>query len=289
VRLASALLLALLAASCHRPPPANPHYLLGAPYQASGVWYYPRESYEGQETGLARVYAPDHAALTADGEGFDQAALAGAHQTLQLPAIVRLTNLENGLQVLVRINDRGPATPHRLIEVTRRVAALLRFANDDAVRVRLEVLPADSHAAVEAVPGAPKLDLVAAPVGEVQQSDLPPPGSTAPSGAGPAVVASQEQAAPVAAPIAPLPGTVAQGTPDPGQLFIRLGTFQSYEYANIQRARVAGLGAEIVSTRNGRRQTHRVIIGPLATVQQADMVLDQVLRSGVTDARIVVE
>ena len=46
---------------------------------------------------------------------------------------------------------------------------------------------------------------------------------------------------------------------------------------------------DIVSTRNGRTQTHRVIIGPLATVQQADMVLDQVLRSGVTDARIVVE
>jgi rare lipoprotein A len=72
-------------------------------------------------------------------------------------------------------------------------------------------------------------------------------------------------------------------------LFIRLGTFQTYEYANIQRAHVAGLGASIVSTREGRRQTHRVIIGPLASVQQADMVLDQVLRSGVTDARIVVE
>ena len=82
---------------------------------------------------------------------------------------------------------------------------------------------------------------------------------------------------------------MTQGAPDPGQLFIRLGTFQNYEYANIQRARVAGLGANIVSTRNGRTQTHRVIIGPLASVQQADMVLDQVLRSGVTDARIVVE
>ena len=53
VRLAFALLLALLAASCHRPPPTNPHYVLGAPYQAGGVWYYPSESYDGQETGLA--------------------------------------------------------------------------------------------------------------------------------------------------------------------------------------------------------------------------------------------
>jgi len=290
VRLAFALPLALLAACSQRPPPAvNPHYVLGAPYQAGGLWYYPHDSYEGEETGLATVYASDHPALTSDGEAFDQTVLAAAHQTLQLPAIARLTNLENGLQVLVRINDRGPATPHRLVMVTRRTATLLGFANDDAVRVRLQVLPAESHAAVDAVPGAPKLDLAAAPVGEVQQTDLPPPGSAEPSGTGPTVVPVQEPAAPVAAPITRLPETVVQGSPDPGQLFIRLGTFHTYAYANIQRARVAGLGADIVSTREGRTRTHRVIIGPLATVQEADMVLDQVLQSGVTEARIVVE
>ena len=81
-----ALLLALAAASCrHPPPPANPHYVLGAPYQADGVWYYPRESYQLQETGVATVYPSGHADLTADGEAFDQTALAAAHQTLQLP------------------------------------------------------------------------------------------------------------------------------------------------------------------------------------------------------------
>ena len=80
-----------------------------------------------------------------------------------------------------------------------------------------------------------------------------------------------------------------QGAPDPGELFVQLGKFQSYANANMQRQRVAGLGARIVSTREGRVQTHLVIVGPLSTVQQADMVLDQALESGVTDARIVVE
>ena len=93
------------------------------------------------------------------------------------PRSRRLTNLENGLAVVVRINDRGPATPHRLIEVTRRTASLLRFADDNAVRVRLEVLAAESYAAVDAVPGTPKLEIVTAPLGEVRQSDLPPIGS----------------------------------------------------------------------------------------------------------------
>jgi len=279
----------LFLAACHRPPPASPHYVLGAPYQAGGIWYYPRESYDMQETGIAMVYPSGHADLTADGEAFDQTALAASHQTLQLPAVARLTDLENGRQVLVRINDRGPVLPHRLVQVTRRVATLLGFPADGVVRVRLQVLPGESHAAVDAVPGAPKLELAAAPRGEVTQSDLPPFGRTAPVGTRTVPPPSQSPTEMVATPELRLPETVTQAVPDPGNLYVRLGTFQNFEFANLQRARVAGLGARVVSTREGRVQTHRVVIGPLANVQQADVVLDQVLGAGVTDARIVVE
>lgn len=283
-----ALLLALLAASCHAPQPANPHYLLGAPYQAGGVWYYPQENYQAQETGIAMVYPAGHAPLTADGELFDQTALAAAHQTLQLPAIARVTNLENGRQVVVRINDRGPPTPNRFIEVTRRTATLLAFSGDVA-RVRLEVLPVESRAAADAIPGAPRLQIATAPVGEVQRSDLPAPGSTASARAVAAAASAQPAAEASAAPALRLPETVTQTMPDPGSLFVRLGTFQSFEYADIQRARVAGLGAHIVRQREGRLQSFRVIVGPFTTVPQADRVLDQALAAGVTDARIVVE
>lgn len=284
-----AALLALLATSCHRAPPPSPHYVLGQPYQAGGVWYYPRESYEATETGIAMVYPSDHADLTADGELFDQSAMAAAHQTLQLPAIARLTNLENGRQVLVRINDRGPATPHRLIEITRRTATLLGIPTDGVARVRLQVQPRESHDAVDMVPGAPKLELAMAPRGDVQQSALPPPGSVAPVNASAAPASAPSQAEPAATIDLRLPETLTQASPDPGNLFVQLSTFHNFQYADIQRARVGGLGARIVSTREGRVQTHRVIIGPFTTVQQADVVLDQVLRAGVTDARIVVE
>ena len=177
-----------------------------------------RELRRRRRPGSATVYPSGHADLTTDGEVFDQTALAAAHQTLQLPAIARLTNLENGRQVLVRINDRGPATPHRLIEVTRRTATLLGFPGDGAVRVRLEVLPAESHAAVDAVPGAPKLEIAAAPRGEVQQSDLPPPGSAARRAAPCPTAAPRAGAAPAAAHGCALPETVTQVAPDPGQL-----------------------------------------------------------------------
>ena len=288
MRFACAALVAVLLASCHRPPPAQPHYVLGPPYLSGGEWYYPRESYQSVETGLATVYPPDHAPQTADGETFDEMALAAAHQTLQLPAIARVTNLENGLQTIIRLNDRGPATPHRLIEVTHRVATLLRFGRDDGVRVRLEVLPAESHDAVDAVPGAPKLNIVAAPVGAVQQTDLPPPGSAV-------VAVAAHRPAPSVQPdlasttVERLPETVTRIAPDPGRLFVQLGTFQNARYADIQRAKVAALGATIVREAQGRQAIYRVVVGPLADVEQADMTLDRVLRAGVGDARIVVE
>jgi rare lipoprotein A len=86
-----------------------------------------------------------------------------------------------------------------------------------------------------------------------------------------------------------LPETVTQGAAEPGHLFVQAGTFQNYRYADIQRARLAALGASIVRATQDRQAIYRVVIGPLANVEQADIALDRVLRAGVGDARIVVE
>ena len=76
---------------------------------------------------------------------------------------------------------------------------------------------------------------------------------------------------------------------DPGMLWVRLDTFQGYRYAAMQQATVAGLGAQIANSVEGPVRTYRVTIGPLASVPEADAVLDQVIRAGIVDARIVVE
>ena len=117
--------LALLTVSCVPALKPDPHYALGDPYKAGSHWYYPKESFDLEETGLASIARGDATRLTTDGEVFDQTALAAAHPTVQLPAIARLTNLENGREVTVRLNDRGSGDPRRLIEVTRRTALLL--------------------------------------------------------------------------------------------------------------------------------------------------------------------
>jgi peptidoglycan lytic transglycosylase len=288
VRCALLLMLTGLLACSHQVTP-SPHYMLGAPYQADGVWYYPRENFALQETGLATVYGAAHPDMTADGEAFDQSALAAAHQTVQLPTIARITNLENGRQVVVRINDRGPATPHRMLEVTRRTAALLGFPPGDVARIRVQVLAEQSQAAVDAVPGAPSLQIAAAPLVEVMQTDLPAPGRPAPVAAAATPTVAVTRATTSDAPPLRLPEAVVQGQASPGTLYVELSDFQNFRYATIQRARVAALGANIVSRYENGTQVYRVQIGPLNNVQQADSVLDQVLAAGVTDARIVVE
>ncbi len=276
-----------LLASCVSRPTASPRYVLGAPYQAGGVWWYPRPTTHLDETGLAQIYAPDHSGLTANGETFDPTAMAGANQTLPLPSIAQVTNLESGRQVLVRINDRGPPTPARILAVTPRVAQLLGFPSSGIARIRLQVLEAQSQEAQAALPDAPRLALAAAPLAAVEASSLPPPPG-ARGNAGIVAAANTAVAPSSSAPPLRLPETVTQTAPYPGQLWLDLGSFPAYEYANMRRAQVAGLGAAITTEQEGRASSFRVLVGPIADVAQADRLLDRALAAGVPDGRIEV-
>jgi rare lipoprotein A len=292
------LLPAVLLASCVPTPTPLPHYVLGDPYQAGGVWWYPQSNLQLDERGLAQVYDDQHAPLTTDGEVFDQRAMAAANQTLPLPAIARLTNLQTGRQVLVRINDRGPPTPRRMLAVTRRVAQLLGFPPGDVAQVRLEVLEGDSQAAQSDLAGAPTLSITAAPRGAVESTSLAPlpgaqgPGSEAGVGGARAVEAGSQTTPPATvetpAPAMRLPETITQVAPEPGTLWIDLGSFPTYEFANMQRAVVAQLGATIVNQTHGRGESFKVTIGPIPDVAQADRLLNEAVASGISSARIVV-
>jgi rare lipoprotein A len=283
-----ALAFSTLLASCVGRPTASPHYVLGTPYQAGGVWWYPRATSQLDETGLAQIYAPDHSGLTANGETFDPTAMAAANQTLPLPSIAQVTNLENGRQVLVRINDRGPPTPARILAVTPRVAQLLGFPSSGVARIRLRVLEAQSQEAQATLPDAPRLALAAAPRAAVEASSLPPP----PGARGNAGIVASADTATVpsaSAPLLRLPETVTETAPSAGQLWLDLGSFPVYEYANIRRAQVAELGAVIRTEREGRTSSFRVLVGPISDVAQADRLLDQALAAGVQDGRIEVQ
>ena len=273
------------------PVPPPPHYVVGQPYRVGALWHYPREQFDYEATGLATI-TTRRSGLTADGEAVDPQAMAAAHPTLQLPAIARVTNLDTGDQVLVRINDRGPADPGRVIALTPRAMALLHPADPRAVRVRVEVVAGDSLRLAADLGGAeaPHLELARVPVGEVtKQALLPPAGAVAAAASLPtaAVVAVPADMAAAAVPLR-LPETVTQVAPHPGSLYVEIAGFSHPEDAALLQRRLAALGAEVVLDYNAPgERAYRVRIGPLAGAAGADAMLARVLATGVSDAHIV--
>ncbi len=263
---------------------SQPHYVQEQAWKGD-IWFYPRERYEFEQTGLATVYpAHGHPAFTTDGEIYDPAALAAAHQTLQLPAVVRVINLENGRAILVRVNDRGPPSPHRVIALTPRAAALLQIPANGVAQVRIQADAVRSHALTEQLSGgAPKLALQAAPRTDVRQENL--------DGSPGARVAEADVAGlATTTPKLPdrLPEQVEQGVASPGRLWILSSAFARETYANHQLTAL-GPTAQILRIRQGRNQSFQVKAGPYMTVFEADSALDTALLMGLQDAHIVVE
>ncbi|MCY4032194.1 MAG: septal ring lytic transglycosylase RlpA family protein [Hyphomicrobiales bacterium] len=122
-------------------PPLTGKYKIGKPYQIKGQWYYPEHDPNYDEIGLASWYGPGfHGNKTANGEIFDQDALTAAHTTLPMPTLVRVTNLDNGRSLVLRVNDRGPFVKDRIIDVSRRAAEDLGFRHQGVARVRVKYL-----------------------------------------------------------------------------------------------------------------------------------------------------
>ena len=223
--------LAVLLAGCgergHAPPagqaaaPSRGYYKVGAPYQVEGVWYYPGSDYSYDETGIASWYGSDfHGKFTANGEVYNMNDLTAAHPTLPLPSIVRVTNLDNGRSIVVRVNDRGPYLRGRIIDLSRRAAQLVGMIGTGTAKVRVQILPDESRQAVllaqqGEIPSAERI-ASAVPTEKVTAETLvPPPGVQA--APGPTTAAPAWPAQPPPAPVvvasaqaAPLP---AQATP----------------------------------------------------------------------------
>ena len=116
-------------------------YKIGTPYEIEGEWYYPQEDRTYDNVGIASWYGPKfHGRRTANGEIFDMDLLTAAHPTLPMPIRAKVTNLENGKSVIVRINDRGPFAKDREIDMSRRAAEVLGFKNQGTAKVRVQYL-----------------------------------------------------------------------------------------------------------------------------------------------------
>lgn len=291
------------ATSGDEPPAAGssaaPTYKVGKPYQVAGVWYYPKEDFDYDETGIASWYGPDfHAKMTANGETFDQNAVTAAHKTLPMPSVVRVTNLENGRSIVVRVNDRGPFVNGRIIDMSRRAAQLLGFEGSGTAKVRVQVLADESRVLAGKVkPGGNEPQVAAAPRESVVAETLPP-------------IGSREQAKPVAASARPAStGAAARqsvaaerierelASPEVETvpvrstgIYVQAGSFSRHDNALRLQARLSGVGHPQIQSASVRGQTvYRVRFGPLGSVDEADRVLDSVIAAGQQDAKVIVD
>ncbi|HEU6442861.1 MAG TPA: septal ring lytic transglycosylase RlpA family protein [Microvirga sp.] len=119
-------------------PKGGGRNMVGKPYTIAGKTYVPTETPRPVE-GLASWYGANfHGRMTANGEIFDRDSIAAAHTTMPLPSYARVTNLQNGHSMIVRVNDRGPFHGNRIIDVSERAAAALGFHRQGTARVRVE-------------------------------------------------------------------------------------------------------------------------------------------------------
>lgn len=112
---------------------------IGKPYQIKGKWYHPKEMSSYSKRGAASWYGDAfHGRLTANGEIYDMTHLTAAHPTMPLPSYARVTNTANGASIVVRVNDRGPYSNGRIIDLSRRAAELLDYVHSGTADVKVE-------------------------------------------------------------------------------------------------------------------------------------------------------
>ncbi len=274
--------------------------------------------YEYVETGLASWYGPGfHGKSTANGEKFNQYDLTAAHRTLQLPSIIKVTNLENGRSAILRVNDRGPFAHDRVLDVSDKAASVLGFKNKGTAKIKLELLPEESRVVADAAkagrdtrgievamnnkyrnrtPGQEGDDAryVGTPAHQrIATNTLPVP-TRSPI----AYVQPSVEAAPLP-PTQPVPIQVASNTTTQfdaptgfptGNYYVQVASFTSEANAQSFSQGLGDLGpVAIQNSTRGAQPIYRVKVGPLANQQQVNTILPRLVERGYPDAIVLVE
>jgi rare lipoprotein A len=261
-------------------PKGGGRYHVGKPYVVGGKRYYPQEVESYDKVGQASWYGPKfHRRMTSNGEWFDQDYLSAAHPTLPLPSYARVTNLENGRSIVVRVNDRGPFVDNRIIDLSKRSADVLDVRQKGTGKVRVQYLgpaPLNDKGTHLASMNRGTAVMVA--------DKSPPPQPKAP----------QPKAVPTKGPelaTASLGGHQVAGHQVAGRdegFYVQVGSFSDPSNAGRAEANVAAVGpVETTPVDIERGRFYRVRVGPLGDQASAHAALARVQAAGHHDARVV--
>jgi rare lipoprotein A len=244
---------------------------IGNPYTIAGNKFYPKADPNYDKTGVASWYGPKfHKRMTSNGEWFDMNYPSAAHTTLPLPSYAKVTNLENGKELIVRVNDRGPFVNDRIIDLSKYSAEYLDVKHKGTGKVRVQYIgpaPLDdkgSHLAAmneELKRGTPLHRMIAGADGNGGGSGYKP------------VPTSYASAAP---------------TSSDNGFFVQVASFSDYNNAQRSQSELSSLGQVQVTPVNASiGKLYRVKMGPLSDEQSARVLLDRVVGAGHRDARVI--
>jgi rare lipoprotein A len=277
-------------------PRYEPRSMYGNPpfYDVFGKRYFVlSSSADYVERGVASWYGPGfHKVRTSTQEPYDMYGMSAAHKTLPLPCYARVTNLQNGRSIVVRVNDRGPFVGNRIIDLSYTAAAKLDMLRNGTAMVEVRTVGPASVPGVVPPPPAAAPPIVA-------------PATVTPSSVAPPVVSAQLQGAsasatptPVAAPRAGPPPGAPVVAPAPvtsapvAALFVQAGAFADPANAQrlAQKLRDGGYGKVFVrdDVIAGRRM-YRVRIGPVPDVPDFDRIVAALEQVGVRDAHLALD
>ena len=258
--------------------------MVGKPYKVAGRWFYPKEQPGYDKTGMASWYGEAfHRRKTANGEWFDMATLTAAHPTFPLPSYAVVTNLDNGRNVIVRVNDRGPFVGTRVIDLSKHAADVLGYRLKGRAHVRVRLLgPApvqDSMGHVMAMNQAMNAGSSMAQLAALG-------GNTS--------VQASTQLAENDPPTPRAKRSLAQqASLSPQDVIgdayvVRVAVFHDMANANDALQRLASFGpTHIVRAVGANGPLYRVEIGPLDNKVDADAALTTALGSGYEDAKLM--
>lgn len=288
-------------------------------YKVSGVDYYLLPTNQGYtERGVASWYGDKfHGRRTSSWEPYNMYAMTAAHKTLPIPVYAQVTNLENGRKVIVKINDRGPFVKSRLIDLSFAAATKLGIVEKGTAPVEVTtIIPASTSIAKQRIfqkqpplqqeitATNSKNSIPAIPVKTTSASTptakLPTPkvestkvaaivvANTLPT----KVFSKLAQTMPKAPYISkpenpPVPAISTQKS----TYFLQIGAFSDKKNALRLIERVKLHNNEtftIETTDDGKKQIHKVVIGPINTIEKADLLMDEMEEFEIKNSRLII-
>lgn len=322
------ILMILVVAGCssNSKRTAAPLKATSRPYTIKGIRYQPQHHYEYEESGLASYYGVRdgfHGKKTATGETFNAHDLTAAHKTLPIPSVVRVTNLDNGRALMLKVNDRGPFHDGRIIDVSQKAAKMLGFYMKGTANVKVECIveeslalqgkPLDHMPTMIAQANIPEAgEIPPAKHRAIDQSRLPVQMMLAQASPGPTgrevptpkkrpgwtavkelLTPAEKGMAYASAKYNEKPSTSIATAARPSGIFIQAGTFSKYNNAHRLTQKLKpltkGVPVRLNTVAVNKTPMFTVRLGPVQNSVEAEQLIKRMSQAGYYDAKIIHE